>query len=217
MNAVSTPDRASEALLRLARRVESGGFAQGLNPAQWAALRYFARANRFSRTVSAFARFHDTTRGTASQSVRALVGKGLLSRRRDPNDGRAAAVVPSDAGWRLLAQDPVADLESAVGRLSTEHRNGLREALDALWREVAGGSGAGFGRCRNCECLRRDDGTIFCAVAREGLAEPELDLICVSYSSRQTPADGAAPATTVRTTARAAKGGPVAPRSATES
>ncbi|HKN41440.1 MAG TPA: hypothetical protein VJV87_00945, partial [Sphingomicrobium sp.] len=39
----------------------------------WMALRFFSRANSFSRTPSAFAEFQATTRGTATQAIKALL------------------------------------------------------------------------------------------------------------------------------------------------
>jgi DNA-binding MarR family transcriptional regulator len=62
----------AELLLLVGRLVQAEGYDGELSPAQWMALRYFARANPFSRTPSAFAAFQATTRGTASQAIRAL-------------------------------------------------------------------------------------------------------------------------------------------------
>ena len=46
----------AELLLLVGRRVQAEGYDGELSPAQWMALRYFARANPFSRTPSAFDR-----------------------------------------------------------------------------------------------------------------------------------------------------------------
>ena len=48
----------AELIAHLVYIAHGDGFVAGLTPAQWAALRYFASANRFSRTPSAFAEFH---------------------------------------------------------------------------------------------------------------------------------------------------------------
>ena len=53
------------------RLVQFEGYGGELSPAQWMALRFFSRANSFSRTPSAFAEFQATTRGTASQAIKA--------------------------------------------------------------------------------------------------------------------------------------------------
>ena len=61
--------------------MQSRGLSDGeLSPAQWMALRYFSRANSFSRNPSAFAEFQATTRGTASQAIKALEADGYLVR-----------------------------------------------------------------------------------------------------------------------------------------
>ena len=72
----------AELLLLVGRRVQAEGYDGDLSPAQWMALRYFARANPFSRTPSAFAAFQATTRGTASQAIKALEASGYLVRQR---------------------------------------------------------------------------------------------------------------------------------------
>src|SRR6266576_2855128 len=72
----------AELLLLVGRFVQAGGYEGELSPAQWMALRFFARANSFSRTPSAFAEFQATTRGTASQAIKALEAGGYLVRQR---------------------------------------------------------------------------------------------------------------------------------------
>ena len=62
----------AELLLQVGRLVQAEGYDGELSPAQWMALRFFARANPFSRTPSEFAEFQATTRGTATQAIKAL-------------------------------------------------------------------------------------------------------------------------------------------------
>ncbi len=62
----------AELLLLVGRLVQTECYDGELSPAQWMALRFLARANSFSRTPSAFAEFQATTRGTASQAIKAL-------------------------------------------------------------------------------------------------------------------------------------------------
>src|SRR5580700_3289722 len=70
----------AELLLQVGRLVQAEGYDGELSPAQWMALRFFARANPFSRTPSAFAEFQATTRGTATQAIKALEAGGYLVR-----------------------------------------------------------------------------------------------------------------------------------------
>src|SRR5262245_50932304 len=87
---------ATELVLRLSRGSLGERFVEALTSAQWMALRYFSRANRFSRTVSAFAEFHATTRETASQTVKGLIKQGYLARLPSDTDGRSARVNRTD-------------------------------------------------------------------------------------------------------------------------
>jgi DNA-binding MarR family transcriptional regulator len=77
----------AELLLLMGRLAQAQGYRGELSPAQWMALRFFARANQFSRNPSAFAEFQATTRGTASQVIKALESGGYLNRQRSEVDG----------------------------------------------------------------------------------------------------------------------------------
>jgi DNA-binding MarR family transcriptional regulator len=79
----------ADLVLHLGRIASREALVEGLTPAQWTVLRYFARANRFSRTPSAFAAFHGTTRGTASQMIKNLEIQGYLTRMRSEADGQS--------------------------------------------------------------------------------------------------------------------------------
>ena len=96
----------AELVFHLGRIASGEGLAENVTPAQWSALRYFALANRFSRTPSAFAAFHATTRGTASQTIKSLEAQGYLSRTRSEDDKRSVQLVLTDKGLGILADDP---------------------------------------------------------------------------------------------------------------
>ena len=63
---------------RLSRLAHSLQYSQGLNPAQWNALRYLARANKYSTSPGVLAEYFRTTKGTVSQTLIALESKGLI-------------------------------------------------------------------------------------------------------------------------------------------
>ena len=79
----------AELVFHLGRIASGEGLVEGLTAAQWAVLRYFAQANRYSRTPSAFAAFHGTTRGTASQTIKSMASQGYLTRMRSEDDRRS--------------------------------------------------------------------------------------------------------------------------------
>jgi DNA-binding MarR family transcriptional regulator len=178
----------AELIEQLGRCAYGDAFTDGLNPAQWTALRYFGRANRFSRTVSAFALYHGTTRGTASQTVKALVEKRYLRRRPVKTDQRSFRLELTAKARKFLAQDPFDDLVSAAEVLSAERRTFVVDGLQAiLGRLVKHRGGPLFGVCPSCAHLRGEgcclqSGSPYeCGLFGEPLSEEELAEICVNY------------------------------------
>lgn len=177
-------------LEQVGRAVHNDAFTGGLKPAQWAALRYFGQANRFSRTVSAFAEFQGTTRGTASQTLNALVNKGYLTRELAPRDRRSFQIEIAPQGWALLKNDPFGELANAVSALTPDQRSSLAEGLDIiLSRMLARRGQPRFGMCACCDHLRLDadgehpQGPHACDLLQEPLSEQETRQICVNHSS----------------------------------
>lgn len=173
----STAQRAADSLVQLCALVNRS-HVQRNTAAQWAALRFFARANRFSRTVSAFSDYHGTTRGTASQTVKTLVERGLLARERSPRDGRSQFLMLTNEGRRLLAADPLGELSQAVADLPAEIQIALDQTLQQLLGSVADAVGKpNFGRCADCFfCSDRG-----CLSYRQTLDDGELEQYCIHY------------------------------------
>jgi DNA-binding MarR family transcriptional regulator len=127
----------AELLAALGRDIVSRGFAGDLNPAQWAALRFVNRANPSARSVTAFARAHRTTTGTATRTVAALVRKGHLLRFASTEDRRYGRLELTAKGEEALRLDPLREVAAAIGALPCGQRRALLEALWALQRVVA--------------------------------------------------------------------------------
>ena len=141
----------AELLLLVGRLVQAEGYDGELSPAQWMALRYFARANPFSRTPSAFAAFQATTRGTASQAIKALEASGYLVRQRSKADGRSVSLRLTNKGNKALARDPFEVLVRAVDSLDVKERTAMHHALhQALTMVTASGAHRRFGVCQDC-------------------------------------------------------------------
>src|SRR5450759_345133 len=104
----------AELLVQVGRLVQAVGYHGQLSPAQWMALRFFARANQFSRNPSAFAEFQATTRGTASQAIKALEADGYLVRQPSKADKRSVSLQLTSKGKKALARDPFEILVRAV-------------------------------------------------------------------------------------------------------
>ncbi|MGI9505229.1 MAG: MarR family transcriptional regulator, partial [Geminicoccaceae bacterium] len=83
---------AANLLERIGRLIRTEEQVGDLYPAQWSALRYLKRANRFSRTPMALAEYLGTTRGTISQTLIALERKGLITRQPSARDKRSVNI-----------------------------------------------------------------------------------------------------------------------------
>ncbi len=178
----------AELVAQLGRIAHGIGYADGLTPAQWSALRYLSRANRFSRTVSAFAEFHATTRGTASQTVKGLVARGYLSRTRSRHDGRSSSLEITDNARAVLARDPCEALVRAASALPAGARTRLATGLERLLGHlVQGRRRRPFGVCTSCahleaeSCLRDGEPRLECGYFGELLEETELAQICINF------------------------------------
>lgn len=178
----------AELVAQLGRIAHGEGLIGGLTPAQWTVLRYFARANRYSRTVSAFAAFHATTRGTASQTIKSLVNRGYLARKRSKRDGRSARLDLTGKGTATLADDPFEALVRAARGLSPTARFNLRGTLERMLGHVVQERGScHFGMCPGCEHLHGDGSSTEgkppyeCGLVGEPLEAAEIGQLCVNF------------------------------------
>ncbi len=111
--------------------------SQGLNPAQWAALRYIAQSpgEQEIPTISGFARLRLTTPSSASQTVSSLVRLGLVTR-ASAADKRQRPLELTAEGQTLLKRDPLRHLASMVAGLSTESLVAFSGVLDVVMRAL---------------------------------------------------------------------------------
>jgi hypothetical protein len=120
----------AELLLQVGRLVQAEGYDGELSPAQWMALRFFARANSFSRTPSAFAEFQATTRGTATQAIKAL--------ERDPFEVLVRAVDSLDATERTAMRRALHQVLSTLATSGAHRRIGVCPDCTHFGREMCG-------------------------------------------------------------------------------
>jgi len=182
--APASASHVAEQIVHLARLVHGSASDQCLTPAQWTALRYFARANRFSRTPSAFSEFHATTRGTASQTVKSLIALGLLERHANEADARSTLIEVTPAGREKLNDDPLSALTRAI-ELLPDHEGGLFATLIArLATTMARARTAPlFGNCGECgHCDTTGTGPAYCRCTQTLLDHGEMSALCVDFS-----------------------------------
>jgi DNA-binding MarR family transcriptional regulator len=175
-------------LERLARLMRAAEHDQGLNPAQWEALRYIARANRFSNSPGALTRYLGATKGTISQTVMALERKGFIAKSPRADEKRSVELALTGQGREVLVKDSWSRLASAAEALGgkTKRRmvKGLRELLA---QELQRGRHQSFGVCESCRFFRekgRDGdaaGPHLCMLFEQPVSIAESHKICAEH------------------------------------
>jgi DNA-binding MarR family transcriptional regulator len=178
----------AELVFHLGRIASGEGLVEGLTAAQWAVLRYFAQANRFSRTPSAFAAFHGTTRGTASQTIKSIETLGYLTRMRSEDDRRSVRLVLTEKARGILANDPFESLVRAADSLPPSVQGHFANALQRMLGQVTQERGKPpFGTCTSCQhlesdgCSREGQTPYACRLTSEPLLLEELDGVCINF------------------------------------
>jgi DNA-binding MarR family transcriptional regulator len=170
---------------RLERLARAGEQAGGLNPAQWEALRYLSRANRFSRTPAALAEYFNSTRGTVSRTLASLEEKGYVTRSASRRDGRSIELSLTGAGEQAVKHDPLIaiakHIDAATGGSLVDVLQRLRQTLR---RAIAYNGGRAFGACYTCRHFRahirpRSATPHHCGLLDEPLSETDSRAICV--------------------------------------
>ncbi len=181
---VSDIEEIAELLVYLGRAARGTGARSYLTAAQWTAMRFFARANHVSRTPSAFASFHATTRGTASQIIKSLMQKGHLVRHQAVGDRRSVRLDLTRSGLAIMRNDPLHNLTDAIDRLDGKLRTALRQALPALAGELAKiRDTVAFGTCGDCRHFSCCDAVSYCACVDAELAPADLGCLCVNFAT----------------------------------
>ena len=180
-----TAELGAELIVHLARLAQSSG-ETGLTSAQWSALRFFARANKVSRTPSAFSAFHATTRGTASQTVKSLVNAGLLERHRNEDDGRSWRFELTEAGRETLRRDPTAALVRVLRALDHDQRDALMKCLQTVTGALSHLRGVPqFGTCGDCRFFDADGNEeAACLCSRLPVTRDQTGALCIEFAPR---------------------------------
>ncbi|MEZ5812049.1 MAG: MarR family transcriptional regulator [Rhizobiaceae bacterium] len=162
---------------RIARIGQAGEWEGDLNPTQRAALAYLSRANRFSRSPSHVADYLSATRGTVSQTLKALARKGYVEEVRSALDRRSISYKVTDKGLEATAFDT--DIGAALAHYGETEAAELAAALKQLVaRLIAVRGGRGFGTCRTCRHHRRNPTGLYCDLLKVDLKPHEADRIC---------------------------------------
>jgi DNA-binding MarR family transcriptional regulator len=191
----------AELLVQVGRLVQAEGYDGELSPAQWMALRFFARANRFSRNPSALAEFQATTRGTATQTIKLLEARGYLVREPSKADRRSIRLRLTSEGKKALARDPFEVLVRAVDLLDAKERTAMRRVLHQVLSTIAtSGAHRQIGVCQDCthfgtevRCNPQSTASsgVECLLLGVSVQPEEVGLLCVHFQRMNEHRDGA--------------------------
>jgi len=154
----------------------------GLMPIHVLVLGYLARANRYSDLPIAIAEYFGITRGTVSQSLGVLEGKGLLVKEPDERHGkrihlrltRAGRAVLNDS-WTQRMERELASRASGAAALDDL----LRGVLMTLQRQ---NGQRPFGVCRQCAHFLRVARGGRCGLTGEPLTTEQTSKICREWT-----------------------------------
>jgi len=174
----------TDLVLQLSRAAYAQSNGDGLTQAQWVAMYFFSRANRFSRTVSGFARFHVTTKGTASQTVKTLVQHEYLARSVSDRDARSIRFDLTAAGRKKLKQNPLARLVQVAAALQEADKQHVLTGLRTMFTDIyADATETEADVCQLCGHLDKGSASSGprCKLMNETLREAELTEVCVRF------------------------------------
>jgi len=155
-----------------------------LQPIQLSALMYLARCNHYSNTPLGVTDYLGLTKGTVSQSLKALEAKALIVKTQDARDKRSVHLQLTDAARTLLeALLPPAFLAEGEARMGARGVQ-LETLLGELLREVQRSADVpSFGLCGTCRFHQQVDGLPFCGLTQEALAPSDAALICREHQT----------------------------------
>lgn len=168
---------------RIARLDAAEDWAHGLNPSQAAALGYLRQANRFSRAPSHVADYLGSTRGTVSQTLKALARKGLVAEAAEEGDRRRIRYDVTAKGETYGQKDRA--LDAALRGLPPADAAHLDATLSETLRALlAARSGRSFGICRTCAHHDARDVGGHCRLLDVALGPEERVQICHEHAPR---------------------------------
>ncbi len=111
----------------------------GLTRTQWSALRYFSQASAEARSIGAFARYHQVTPSSASQSIGHLRQSGYVNYETG-DDARTSLVVLTELGRNRLSEDPLLKIVARLEALPEKEFTAIVDGLVELTKLTEEGS-----------------------------------------------------------------------------
>lgn len=182
MNQIQTIQQTLERLSSLLRAEEwKIGAEYNLQPIQLQMLRYLHICNRYSNTPIAVTDYFALTKGTASQSLKLLEAKGLISKQPDAKDGRLVHLAVTPRGVEVLAAIQQQSLLPRVCEtMESAEQQAIGTALVDLLRLMQRAEPIkSYGVCATCRYHQVEaEGKFRCGLTGEPLLPEETTRIC---------------------------------------
>lgn len=150
--------------------------AHGLKLVQLEALTYLSMANRYSDTPIGVAEYLGITKGSVSQTIKALEDRGLVEKVPDEVDGRLVHCRLTPAARDVVKRAyPAPMLEALPAGRSDDAALMLQRLLRAL--QEANGMRT-FAQCRTCRLFEPKKRGGRCGLTHETLSSADSTLLC---------------------------------------
>ena len=156
-----------------------------LQPIQLQMLDYLNRCNRYSNTPAGVTAYFQLTKGTVSQSLKALEKRGLIKRQKDAEDKRKVHMLVTTEGTTLLDSIfPLSMLQVIEDDLQSAKK--IKESLQHLLRQLQHRNRLeSFGVCQTCHHFQTESQQQFrCGLTKEILLLQEIELICREHKPK---------------------------------
>ena len=148
----------------------------GLKLVQLEALVYLSVANRYSDTPVALTEYFGITKGTVSQTLKALERRGLIDKHADDEDGRVLHCAVTAEGRAIVAEAFPASCFVEPEDAATD---AAVAALEGLLRTLQKMNGhRTFGQCRTCRFYQPRAKGGRCGLTHEALSKADSTKIC---------------------------------------
>ncbi|HEV7309200.1 MarR family winged helix-turn-helix transcriptional regulator [Ensifer sp.] len=203
----STPplvDRIGDGLSRVATAMRTEAWtaadAIGLNPTQLQILTFLVARGSTGMRVKQIAAYLGVSQPTTTDSINALLRKGLVEKRADPSDARALSVAATEQGEDALRQAGrlASATEDAIAGLSRLEQQDLLTHLVKIIRNLQTSGAIPEQRmCVNCRYFRpnaHDDPQTphHCAFVDAAFGPAQLRIDCGEYEGAAKDAQDAA-------------------------
>ncbi|MBL4659367.1 MAG: winged helix-turn-helix transcriptional regulator [Alcanivoracaceae bacterium] len=160
------------------------GIRYSLHPIQMEALHYLSICNKYSDTPMAVTDYLGQTKGTISQTLKALEKKGCVIKHPDSKDKRVTHLLVTNKGKDIIKSSlPTPMFSNALNSISATESDEIIFTLKKLLSTMLETNNIkSFGVCRTCIYNQAiNDGSFYCNLLKQPLDIKDVQLICKEH------------------------------------